>query len=140
MKVNESGGTQQRSFKFFRDLRLVHPPMDAPQKLVRQCVRTDKPRTTAMQVAIEAAGLKQLALAAQFGIGESYMSKLIAGTHNESGKYPDWFVDAFCWATRSRLLEQVMEYEEELADEECQHALIRRMAAQLPVAEYRRAA
>lgn len=140
MKVDERNGTPQRNLAFFRDLRRVNPPIEAPYKLVKQCARQDKPRTTAMKVSMRAAGLKQLALAAQFGIHESYMSRLIAGTHNESGEYPDWFVDAFCWATRSRLLEQVIEHEQEQADEECQRTLVRQMAAQLPVREMRAAA
>lgn len=134
MKPNESGGTLQRSLKFFRDLQLVNPPSDATQKLVRQCAKQPKPRKTAMLVSMQAAGLKQLALAVKLQIGESYLSKLINGTHNESGDLPEWFVPAFCWATGVNLLEQVIEYEQDDADEECERAVVRRFAEQLQVA------
>lgn len=134
MKANESGGTHQRSLKFFRDLRAVNPPKDVAQKLVRQCLRQPKPHTTAMRVSMQAVGMKQLALAYKLQIAESYLSKLINGSHNETGEFPEWFVSAFCWATGVRLLEQVIESEQDEADEECERTIVRRMAEQLQVA------
>lgn len=130
MNRNEYGGNPQRSIKFFRDLQVKHPPSDAPQKLVRQC---DGSLTRAMRVSMKRAGLKQLALALDLGIAQSYLSKLINLKHSESGELPEWFVLAFCCATGSRLLEQVIEWTHDEADEECERRIERRMAAQLPV-------
>jgi hypothetical protein len=134
MKGNESAGTIQHTLRFFRDLQAVNPPLDAPSKYVRQCMAMPNPRTTAMRVSMQAAGLKQLACATKLDIHESYLSRLIAGTHNDTGEFPRWFVAAFCWATGSRLLEQVIEREQEEADEESPLLIERRMAAQLGVA------
>jgi predicted XRE-type DNA-binding protein len=130
MNLNEYGGNQQRSIKFFRDLQVKHPPLDAPRKHVLQC---QSDLTRAMRWSMKASGMKQMALAAYFGINQSYLSKLINLKHNESGELPEWFVLAFCCATGSRLLEQVIEKAHEDADSECERTLARRMAAQLPV-------
>jgi predicted XRE-type DNA-binding protein len=137
MNPNEYGGTQQRSIKFFRDLQVLHPPMDAPRKHVLQC---HEDLTRAMRWSMKASGMKQLALASYLGINQSYLSKLINLKHNESGELPEWFVLAFCCATGSRLLEQVIERIHEEAEDECEKVLARRMAAQLPVAPLRVAA
>lgn len=134
MNLNEYDGTQQRSIKFFRDLQLKHPPMDAPRKHVLQCQNS---LTRAMRWSMKASGMKQLALAAYLGINQSYLSKLINLKHNESGELPEWFVLAFCCATGSCLLEQVIERVQEEAEAECEKTLARRMAAQLPVAPVR---
>jgi hypothetical protein len=131
MNLNEYGGNSQRSIKFFRDLQVKRPPLDAPRKHVLQC---QGDLTRAMRWSMKASGMKQLALAAYFRINQSYLSKLINLKHNESGELPEWFVLAFCCATGSRLLEQVIDWKHEQADEECERTLERRMSAQLPVA------
>lgn len=137
MNLNEYGGTQQRSLKFFRDLQVLHPPLDAPRKHVIQC---QGDLTRAMRWSMKASGMKQLALSAYLGIAQSYLSKLINLKHSESGELPEWFVVAFCCATGSRLLEQVIELNHDEADQECERRLAMRMAAQLPVRELRQAA
>lgn len=129
MKANESGCKLQRSLKFFRDLQLVNPPLDAPSKIVRQC----ETATMAMQVSLQASGLKLLACATKLDISESYLSRLINLKHNESGELPEWFVSAFCWATGTRLLEQVIERQQNEQDEECERVVQRRLADQLAV-------
>ena len=131
MKENESGGNLQRSLRFFRDLQLVNPPLDAPSKLVRQCAGN---RTRAMRVSMKSSGLKLLACATKLGINESYLSRLINLKHSESGVLPDWFVPAFCWATGSNLLEQVIKAAQDEQDEESERVIEHRMAAQLQVA------
>lgn len=130
MKANESACNLQRSIRFFRDLQRVNPPAGAPDKLVRQC----KTRTMAMRVSMKASGLKLLACARKLGIHESYLSRLINGSHSESGEFPDWFVPAFCWATGSSLLEQYLQREADEQDEECERVIERRIADALAAA------
>jgi predicted XRE-type DNA-binding protein len=130
MNPNEYGGTNQRSIKFFRDLQVLHPPLDAPRKHVLQC-HGDLSR--AMRWSMKASSWKQEALAEYLGIKQPYLSKLVNLKHNETGELPEWFVLAFCCATGSRLLEQVIELSHEEAEQECERALARRMASQLPV-------
>lgn len=130
MKVNESGHNLQRSILFFRDLQRLHPPLDAAPKIVRQC----KTATMAMQVSMQASGLKLLALATKLQVSESYLSRLINLKHSESGDLPDWFVPAFCWATGSNLLDQFIQRERDERDEECERTFARRLADQLAVA------
>lgn len=134
MQGNESAGNVQRSLKFFRDLQLVNPPLDAPAKLVRQCLMEDNWREVAMRVSMQASGLKGLACATKLGISESYLSRLVRGLHSDSGDLPEWFIAAFCWATGSRLLEQCIHMEQAERDEPCIHTTVRRMAAELRVA------
>jgi hypothetical protein len=129
MKANESECKFQRSLRFFRDLQAVNPPLDAPAKIVRQC----ETATMAMQVSLQASGLKLLACATKLRISESYLSRLINLKHSESGELPEWFVSAFCWATGTRLLEQWIERQRDEQDEECERVVQRRLADQLAV-------
>lgn len=130
MKGNESSHNLQRSIRFFRDLQAVNPPKDAPMKLVGQCIAQDNARELAMRVSMQASGLKLLACATKLGIHESYLSRLIRGAHSESGELPEWFVEAFCWATGSNLLKQCLRMEE--ADEDAGvRLLVTRMASDL---------
>jgi hypothetical protein len=131
MKVNARSGTQPRSVKHFKDLRRFNPPKDVSQKVVRQCLRSPNPRGVAMKVSLRLAGYrKQSAMADELGIHETYLSRLIAGKHNEAGKLPEWFVLAFGYFTRSKLLEQVIDHQRDEVDEESVDDVVARIVEQ----------
>lgn len=100
----------QRNLEFFRDLQLKKPPIDAPAKIVRQ---VDSART-AMRTALRMAGMKRLVLARLFGVTESYVCQIV----NERKPMPEWFAQAFCYATGSNLLRQYLALQSALNETE----------------------
>lgn len=98
----------QRPLEFFRDLRALRTPQDMPTKLVRQ-VQTAR---MAMRSTLRAMRVKQSTLATQFNKSEGYLSKII----NEKEPMPDWFPEAFCYATGNNLLRQFLALQSALED------------------------
>lgn len=97
-KRSEAVSGIQHTLTFFRNLQRIQPPKPAPAKLVRQCQTARQ----AMRVALKAVGMKRLLCARLLGVSESYVCRLV----NERQPMPEWFVPAFCWATKSTLLQQ----------------------------------
>lgn len=89
---------KQQNMQFLRDFQVVHHPLDAPAKLVRQ-IESD---AQALAVAMRAGGHKCASIGAAIGKSEGYVSRLRSGQR----PIPDALVDALCRATGLNLLRQ----------------------------------
>lgn len=111
----------QRSLEFFRDLRGLPTPEDAPKKVIRQVEST----RMAMRLSLRACGIKHEAIAAQLQLSKGYFSKLV----NEQMPMPEWFPLAFCYATGSNLLRQYLALQEALQETAERHDWLERKLA-----------
>ena len=114
----------QHSIRFFRDLQRLNPPIDADPEWVR---KIDTPRLAMLVSLKAAAGMKQLVCSRLIGISEGHLSRVISGQR----AMPEWFPDAFCWATGSNLLAQVIAFNDVLAGQVNERAAVRCLAQQI---------
>lgn len=104
-----------------------HAPTDAPQKLVRQCLRYDAlALNKALAVSMRAGGHKAAYVAACIGKHESYISLLRRGKRPVTEK----LVAVLCAATGSNLIAQVAAEIADIADDDEQRlaAMLREVA------------
>jgi hypothetical protein len=114
----------QRPLQFFRDLRTLPTPADAPAKVLRQ---VDSPRM-AMRLALMTCGVKHEAIAHAVGMSKGYFSKVV----NEQMPMPEWFPMAFSYHTGQNVLRQYLALAEAMQDaHETQDWLERKLAAEL---------
>jgi len=88
----------QENIKFSATWQALHPPKDAPAKLLRQ-IESDE---QALAVSIRASGHKLAYVAARIGKSEGYVSRLRKGER----PIPDRLVQALCDVTGTNLLRQ----------------------------------
>lgn len=98
----------QAPIDFFRDLRALRTPSDAPAKVVRQCASA----RMAMRVSLRATRCKQRTVAQAIHKSDGYLSKIVNGHE----PMPEWFPAAFCQITGSNLLRQFLALQDALAD------------------------
>lgn len=111
----------QRKLQFFRDLRSLPAPTDAPAKVLRQV----ESARMAMRLSLAMCGVKHEAIAAQLEVSKGYFSKLI----NEQMPTPEWFPLAFCYYTGSNLLRQYLALQEALQETTERHDWLERKLA-----------
>lgn len=114
----------QRPLQFFRDLRSLPAPLDAPARVLRQV----ESARMAMRLSLQTCGIKHSAIAAQIELSPGYFSKLV----NELMPMPEWFALAFCYATGSNLLRQYLALAEALEErQDTERWLERKLANEL---------
>jgi len=88
----------QQTIELSMPWQVLHPPVDAPAKLLRQIEN----EAQALAVSIRASGHKLAYIAACIGKSESYVSRLRSGQR----PIPDSLVVALCNVTGTNLLRQ----------------------------------
>lgn len=88
----------QQRIEFFRDLRALPVPQKAAPNIVRMC------ESARMAMRVSLRGHKHEAVASQLRVSKGYLSKIV----NEKQPMPEWFEEAFCYATNSWLLRQYL--------------------------------
>ena len=113
---------KQQNMRFLRDFQVVHHPLGAPAKLLRQ-IESD---AQALAVSMRAGGHKCASIAAAIGKSEGYVCRMRKGER----PIPDSLVDALCRATNCNLIRQYRDLCDALSDSR-ERREVERLAAML---------